>query len=501
MIKFPFPVKRKDKSLVQQIFLGKTEAEGERNNADINFFDCFVSVVDVFPEIEKNIFIFTGRKGSGKSAIVEYLFEYSNRQSQFFFDTVRWNNVAIEKIIQTGKSDSDFSDIHLFEWLILVKLLSQVLLNESHSYHEKIRHLKKFFAKNSGLVDISKDEVKTTVSTSDFSVSTKPLNDVLSALSKKELKITSEKAPFYKLIPGLRQVLVEILKNDPSLYVLSFDDLDVGFNIKNKVGKAPLLALLRITRHYNNEIFSTNKINAKVLIFLRDDIKKSIMDESDTAKLFSSYSTQINWWEEQVASESEEKSDLKKFLEKRLVQNFKRLNISIVNNAWSTFVDESARSDKSTFKQLLEYTFYRPRDFILLFNQLKYFDFSLPISRDNIQTLINGYVSELKDEISNELSIHLDKNEIDSLFEVYKGIAKRTPFSFDDLVSEIRKFNNIGGEAENLIKLIFEYSHIGKIEEQGKIYFKCRDKYGNLTYSPTSKFILHKGVQKLSTLS
>ena len=63
-------------------------------------------------------------------------------------------------------------------------------------------------------------------------------------------------------------------------------------------------------------------------------------------------------------------------------------------------------SQKSSFKYVLDHTFYLPRDIVTIFNNVGQKDFRLPISQSNLKSLIKEYSMIKKKEIVDELVVH-----------------------------------------------------------------------------------------------
>jgi hypothetical protein len=61
-----------EKGTTRNFFIGTPEAEGETTyNSKIKLGEIFGDYLNVFPELDSEKFIITGRKGAGKSAIAE----------------------------------------------------------------------------------------------------------------------------------------------------------------------------------------------------------------------------------------------------------------------------------------------------------------------------------------------------------------------------------------------------------------------------------------------
>jgi hypothetical protein len=67
-------------------FIGTPEAEGETtSNSKMKLAEIFGDYLNVFPELDSEKFIITGRKGSGKSAIAEYIYIIQHRMKLILF--------------------------------------------------------------------------------------------------------------------------------------------------------------------------------------------------------------------------------------------------------------------------------------------------------------------------------------------------------------------------------------------------------------------------------
>src|SRR5215213_7937640 len=103
----------------KNFFIGAPEAEAESNfNSRIKLLNVFEDFLEVIPKLESEKFIITGRKGSGKSAIAEYIYLRSEDKSDIFCDFIRKSDIDIEKIVQLSKEqDVEISKELLIEWI------------------------------------------------------------------------------------------------------------------------------------------------------------------------------------------------------------------------------------------------------------------------------------------------------------------------------------------------------------------------------------------------
>lgn len=469
-----------NKSLTtKDFYIGSSEAEAEVSNARITLDEVFDDYLGIMKEINHEKFIVTGRKGTGKSAIGAHIQYRASQDANLFSAFIRKNDVDIEKIVQISK-DANFiiQNQLLFKWIILTKILSLIAENENIKSTKEYTHLSKFIERNRGFIDIKNNEIVETIKESGISIQTEYFKRLFSAVLNKEIKIKESKAEFYKLIPNLQEVILKLLEQDQdNKYVLIFDDLDIGFSSKSATNIETLTELIRIAKEFNNEIFGAKGGNVKIILLLRDDIVKYLIHNADTAKIFASYEVTIKWYED-IYRYNESNIKLKQFIEDRLKRNFERLNIDVKNGIWETFVDESEflGTSKTCFKYIIDHTFYRPRDIILLFKNISSAEYPLPLSKNNINQLIGIYSNEVLKELYNELSVSFSKDEVDKIFGAMEELSStyKPIFSYEELYDSLK---NKGLEnPDQIIEIIYDYSLIGNQDNNENVNFKYREK-------------------------
>jgi hypothetical protein len=222
----------------KNFFIGTPEAEGETTyNSRINLGEIFGDYLNVFPELDSEKFIVTGRKGAGKSAIAEYIFYTAKDDPNTFCDFIKTRDIDLNKIVQIGKEEGlPIEEKLLFEWIILTKLIKLFTEDQSVQKIKEFKDLKIFLERNSGLVDIKNYEISEIVKNNSLQVNIEYFKRVFTALYKKDIGIKEHKAPFYKILKPLQEVVVKLLKENVTStneYHLIFDDLDIGFKESN----------------------------------------------------------------------------------------------------------------------------------------------------------------------------------------------------------------------------------------------------------------------------
>ena len=492
-----------EKGTTRNFFIGTPEAEGETTyNSKIKLGEIFGDYLNVFPELDSEKFIITGRKGAGKSAIAEYIFFSASNEPNAFCEFIKTRDLDSNKIVQIGKEQGlPIEEKLLFEWIILTKLIKLFTDDQSVQHIKEFKELKIFLQRNSGLVDIKSFEVTEVVKNKSLQVNIEYFKRVFSSVFKRDIGIKEHKAPFYKILQPLQDVVVKLLKENVTSdneYHLIFDDLDIGFRESDKGSIDSVTNVIRVAKDYNIDIFGKNGLKAKVIILLRDDLKRIIVKHNaDTAKLFSSYEIPLVWYEHENFKSNENLVGLKKLINRRIAVNFEKENQNYsLLDPWSSLFKEEYQFNGSSFKYLIDYTFFRPRDLILLFKPLPKNAYRIPINFNNSKNLINAYVEELVLEIKNELSASFSDQDISRIFRSLKNLKTKQPLTKSQIIND---FVKVGLEYEPELALLqlFDYSILGNFDQSEygppKIYFKHRERREEpCVINFDLKFIYHK---------
>lgn len=484
------PIVKDTNPTTWDMWLGAPEAEAETSNNKLSLHDVFEDFLNVIPQLENGKFIILGRKGCGKSAIGEYLQIMMKDEPNIFTTLVDKSKINLEKVTQKGYKP-EIEDLHelLFKWVILTQILNMLQQNEKAKEMSEYNHLRNFLKTNRGYVGVDRYQLSEVEITKGFQVKIEYLRRFFSAFGK-SFDFKGNHAEFYKLIPDLESCIIDLMKKDSdNNYLLIFDDLDIGYK-KNLNNINSLVDLLRAAKYFNLDLFGKNNLQSRVIILLRDDIAKHMEYQPDTAKIFASYSMALKWYQDS-SKENEDKNLLKQFITKRIENNFIRLGIPYdKKNVWDCFVDpKDFDSDKTSFKYVIDYTFYRPRDLLLFFLKIGEQEIPLPISKSNIKKLSGPYANEMIREVKGELSSEFTNNDINGALTVLSKHNNKRPFSYETFLDEL---NDIGvKKAEELAERLFDCSLIGNFNDPD-VRFKCRENEGLLyELDKSQSLILH----------
>lgn len=504
------------------IFLGAPEAEAEAlPSSKMPLSAVYEDHHNLLASLENEKFIICGRKGSGKSAFAEYVSLIAKNEANIFCKFIRQGEANLEKVVQLGKeAGHGVERENLYVWLILTNILKLFTDNQAVQNNREYQLLSQFLQRNSGYIDIREAEIKELIRKGGFEVSIEYFKRYFSSKHNKSIEIRQEKAPFYKLIPHLKEVVLKVLKSDAerengNSYLLFFDDLDIAFNAEDKGSIDSIVSLLRVSKEVNNEFFAKNNLESKVVILLRDDIAKSVSaHHSDTAKLFSSYSVHINWYQDEYHKSSPETDlHIRKFINARVSYAFRSQFLSVDSqDPWHGLVEDPFASTgqsegygKTSFKYILDHTLFRPRDLILFFGPLQKHAYQLPLSKHDVNQLIGRYCDELVSELRNELSCFYSSDQIVTILSVLGQMTSACKSSslhcmpYEDAAKIISETcNNI--DSSVLLEDLFERSMIGNMGANGFVFFKHREPSSDTyVFNVGNRIVLHNAIKVYSS--
>lgn len=470
-------------SLHPNVFLGAPEAEAEATvQSRVSLVDVYEDFHNLLPELSGEKFMIVGRKGAGKSAFAEYVCARSKTEPNLFSQFIRASEFHIEKAIQLGQqTDSVIDSESFFLWLIYTNILRLFAHSASMEDNKDYELLRQFLQKNSGYISIKDFEIKGLIEKHGFEVSIEQFKRFFRTTFNRNIEIKSERAPYYKLLPHLEEVIIKALsssteRSNGNSYALFFDDLDVWFRASNQASADSLMSLIRTCRRVNNDIFGKNGISAKAVILLRDDIESYLASRyPDSAKMFSSYSSRINWYQDEYLSNPnhEDELNLKKFINRRIIYAFDKAGLNLDRkDPWSALVNKNI-SERSSFKHVVNQTLFRPRDLLLFFKPLESGKFKFPLSRNEINTLVDNYAEELGKEIKSELSSFFSDIQVETIFNALGTISK--DYQTYEQALAVIEINCKDVSGPDLLDYLFNRSIIGTADINRWYSFKCRE--------------------------
>lgn len=501
------------KNTQKRIFLGSPEAEAEAAEISrVPLQDVYEDYHGISEALSAEKFIVLGRKGSGKSAFGTFLQTKSLSEPNLHCKFIRKSDVNLEKIIQQGQEAGASVDAEsFFKWIIYTSILSLFAKMQPLENKKEYDDLKKFLNKNRGYIEVSELETKQLILKHGLDISVDYFKRFFNAKFNRQIEIKAERASYYKLLPHLEELIINLLTSRDCIengnsFAVFFDDLDIDFHLSNQTSTASLMSLIRACRQINNDVFGKNNISAKAILFIRDDIERHIVHaggHADSAKMFTSYATRIDWYQEEYSGLPAQENDiaLKKFINKRIEYVFKKIGLRLGGtDPWESLVASDSRYKTTSFKYVVNQTLFRPRDLLLFFIPLEKERRGIPLDYTTIKDLADKYSSELAKEIKNELSAKYSTLEIEAIFKILGKMffgQSSGQIPQEQALSIVRSTLPLMDPYE-IISDLFESSLIGTANKQGWYHFKCREseaKKGLLKIESDDDLVVQYGIR------
>lgn len=441
-----------NKRILEEISNWSIEAKEESTE---NYFFHF-NDVSLIERGQKNYVI--GRKGTGKTAIAEYL----HRRKSFdkFSRLLSFKNFPFNALYQHADNQYNRPNQYITFWTYVIYSYICSMLSENADVCKKVSFdLKSCF-------DF---EVKGALAQSVRKITDK--NYSLSALGfgAGVSNVTAEVGfDFARANIALRDFILE--NCDESSYYVIFDELDEDYrdvlNPDRRDGYFELLiSLFKAVQNIRGEL-SSQLPNIRLVILLRDDIFDLCRDVDK------------NKWLDRAIVLKWDESQLRNLTKFRLSQAASVAGLQVTTeNAWGNTFSVSAtryqtQGGKSieTFKYLTSRTLMRPRDVISYLRECARVACSLDsnlITNEHIKDAGAAHSSYLRRELIDELFPVLE--DISEIFDVLSRIRKHifTRKEFNDRYREYQ--NQLPAEKRSklsetqVLKILFHFNVLGNI--------------------------------------
>lgn len=414
-----------------------------------------------------------GRKGTGKSAILQKIRLQSESDPTSFYSDISLRDFPLNDFKALGNRGLQDKSKYVSAWkfLLLTEIANLVIQDNSISDSPELEILKKF------LEDNFPDGISMTETITKLKQNQNKIILTFSALSGESgNKNSTEKFAqihYNKAVKLLEELFTRIFTD--STFMLLIDELDEGYRKKDSNLNLVILSLLRATDEVYN-YFKKIGINCIPVLGLRSDIFDSLED-NDLNKL-DDYVLRLNW----TTNENDPWS-LKQIAEKRIEATVKSKYPDLeFENYWGLIANDDT-VPKGLWQYICVLTFSRPRDIIKL---LKYcseniHSSKIKLSLSDVQAIEASYSSwfyrEFRDEVQSFLPCW--KGALNSISEVAKGKEK-----IDVLIKRFEDNAEISAWCKennklpiDIVKILFDYSVIGCINESGRWIFKYKDDY------------------------
>jgi len=458
--------------------------------------------------IEKNKYFVIGRKGTGKSALYNWIKGKSYEKGNLC-ENILFNEFPFQKLLLL--KDESFLQPNQYQTICRNMILSEfarlIVWDEEHLLCEEFSEIEYYdkYVNGEDIVDCFRKSVTHTdkkagqLQLTHLNLTNEEERSTGFDFYNVDLNVINNKLEnailrYLKIYACDKKIIIQVDGIDENYTQLSREQnvLDDYFQF--------VICLLKATYTINQKIHRECADMAKCIIYLRSDIFYAIHKLDAESARWEQQTEYLNWT---VIGDGWEKSDLRKLINARILCSLPELREmedgfnEIFNRSLINLKERMSKYYYRTVENLFEYisirTFYRPRDVIQFCIKIQ--DCSKRMGCINYKSFREGekeYSLWFLSEITNEISANI-KN-VDALFTMLRTIGGR-PLSISRFKSIYLKYQKeIGYTADEILKYLYEVSIIYNINDKGEVFSSIRNDRSRL--NPDIKICLHPGFWK-----
>ncbi|KAA6330575.1 hypothetical protein EZS27_020737 [termite gut metagenome] len=454
----------------------------EARREDIGRYFYFYKEVNQIAQGKKSYVI--GRKGSGKTAMSEYLFNMNN-ENNVFSKRLSFADFPYQQLY--GLNDNRYAKkseyITIWKYIIYSSVCELMLANSR--VNEDVRHLLAGTYQKDVLTELPRKVEKWTSSNFIIPNITNTDVDIISwtqkiYLQEDILKEYIDNSTYFILIDGLDDDYTANYRNDP-------DQFTQYNNVITSLFKAI---------HSIKESFIGKNTKIYPVLFLRDDIFKNIRDNDRTK--WGDLSIEIDW----------DRDKIRKMLAFRITRVFDPDTQKALpfNEAWlKLFSKYYVEYGNKQSKQMHSYDFIdrmtqlRPRDYIEYIRACcsrAYLKGASQVSPDIVRSEEKAFSNYLRSETIDEVFPVLP--EIETIFTILSEVSTTNSFSIDSFKEA---FNNYvqrkelnEANVDYVLQVLFDFNIIGNLPKPNFSVFRYKNKEAKLNRK--EKLIVNRGLFK-----
>lgn len=441
-----------------------------------------------------------GRKGTGKTAIIEKMQQSISADPLSFYSTLTLKDFPLRDLKDLrDKSYQDKSQfVPIWQFLIYTEIAKLVLQDESSSTKETTKVLHDFLKINNLNNDIGFSETIKKLHQSNSKVSIF-INWLTAETSKTQSSEEVTQVHYNKVVKLLENKLCAL--DTECEFWIFIDELDEGYKAGDTNLRLLLLALLRAVE--NSSLKLNSYLKFRPLLVLRSDIFDSLED-NDLNKL-DDYIIRLKWSSEDTRSD---RYALKEVISARIRNSLPNCGPM----PWEKIVQDKDGNlpDKTstTWKYIANRTYERPRDIIKF---LKYCSEVFASTNNSYQNKLtfqdvkkaeDKYSDWLYKELRDELQAYLPcwRETFQCLTSIGKGKFPKSELDkyLKDNHTIMKWMSDNHKETNDIIELLFNFGILGNLDGS-RWLFKYKDE--DLSWNENMDLIIHFGLHKKLRIS
>lgn len=449
--------------------------------------------------VEGRKFFVIGRKGTGKSAIYNWV-KLHEADKHVLVSNLSFKNFPFEKLLRL--TDDDFSKPNQYQsvWrnIILSEIAKLIVCDENarpdDAYKEIHSYVELKFGKD--LTDLHKKVTKQTFKT-DLGLFVKGTGLGTSSVSESEIE--DDLSNITMVNTRLDCLIKDYLKLHNTVpYIIQFDQLDDNYTIyiENNEYFQSIISLFKVIYDLNQSFYQVD-IPIKIIGYLRSDIFYEINNYDAESARWDMHKLYLNW---AIINRSDwNYPHLLKMLDRRIIWSVPEL--AKYKSPFRHIFGEIKFSTKkkneiSVLSYLVRKSFQRPRDLIQFCKKIQ--DDSVKWKTLNTQNILDSektYSAWLLTEVSNEFGPFVKSKP--ALYDYLRNLGDRF-ISYDDACTQYSQYEErIGMNANDLLDLLYRLGIIYNVNVKSP-----KEEYFSIIRNEQSTFnrmlsiYLHPGIMK-----
>lgn len=487
--------------------------DGKNEAQESNFEELFYEEGHFYSDLKnKNNFIITGRKGSGKTTLAFYFIKQKEYEKNEKAKMLFANDFTEQKLLSFSYDPVNREEMMTFWKYIFLLELGTMIVEDVESFPWYQFFEKKKITKLKELLEHAQFTINEVVSSQSTELQTGVAAKFSADISKTSLaaslgtdfngsaKIgdTSTsyliKAKYYESIKNLEKEVYTFIKNHKREYYLFYDDMDqLEEYMQIDDFKYLMKSMIYTADKMNHDMRKYGK--SRVCLVLRSDIIKMLHSDSNNLnKIISDFGIEISWFNPNV------EKPLHHPLMQMILHKIKKSVPEYKNIPIEKLFNELFGDNKDILDFLMKRGLGRPRDVIQFLNTHKEtFPHSKTVLFNELSKTEAAYSRWFYSELMNEIKIDSDVEEIKKLINLI--VERGYPTFKYKQIKDLNDKSNERSKVTNLLPTLEKMRDLGIIGvvKNGKMEFSYRD---NLTTRATeqSKFTINYGLRKYLNL-
>lgn len=433
--------------------------------------------------LNSNIFLLTGRKGTGKTAFASMIRIKADEDPLMSCRYVSLADFEFRTFSKLGNADLDGGSRFIAPWKLMllleaVDVISKIEIPYKSEFINLLEPLRKYGLIQNGNIS----RVVRTVSKKGFKIGVPKIANFEFGGEQVETTLSSPED-----IADLIMDVIENINYMQNKMFIIVDGLDDAVRGKEKQLDT-ISGLIRSANSLNNYLFK-KAVPIKFIVLVRPDVLNLCMD-TDINKVYRDSRIDLIWH-----------NDVRNPLNSDLMELVK-LRLSTAGsykpnkNPWFEIFPKVINK-KDSWQFVLEHTLLRPRDILQFLIECKYlYSNKSSLSESETKAALTNYSEKyFLAELQNELVGFLSDNTIRSLPGMLAEIQGREFTT--KMWSDICENFDVVESPRNILTTLYDAGYVGQISERGSntyINFKYRDPHISVNFS--NKFLIHRGMWK-----